>query len=239
MFEAALGRQQQQQRLGLGATVSIVLHAAVLLGVLFYRAAAPDKEAEKAPEVKFVAAAPPPPPPPPPPAGAVKPKTTVKPVKPKDLAPKIIPKEIPKEDPKPPEPQEAAGAPDVPGEPGGVAGGVPGGVPGGVVGGVVGGTGPVTAAPPKNVPSFVIDKERLSSPDPRLPDELATRYAGQSVSGKYRICIDTDGNVSAVSVVSPLNGADEQIMAHLKSTWKYKPQPVPICTVRNFVFNVK
>jgi periplasmic protein TonB len=238
MFAAALGQHQTQSKLSAGISVSVALHAAAFLAVFAYKAAAPSEDKPPEPVVMFAAKpAPPPPPPPPPASSSSKPKTKPKTPKPFDTPPKVIPKEMPKEEAKAPEPESSA--PDVVGEPGGVVGGVVGGVPGGVVGGVVGSTGPVTAAPPKVVPSFVIDRERMSSPDPKLPDELATRYAGQSVKGTYRICIDTEGNVLAVTVVNSIPGADEQIVGHLKQTWKYKPQPVPVCTVRNFVFNVR
>lgn len=181
--------------------------------------------------------APPPPPPPPPPAGAQQKKAPTK--------PKIVPvKNTALKEPKP-EPKEEPQEEQSSGQEGGQPGGVPGGVAGGVVGGVVG--APPTAAPPppppappKMVPSFVFDKQRLSSPDPRLSDPYKDRHPKQSVTATYRICVGPDGRITEVSVIRGLGGTeDDHVIRQLRATWRYKPQPLPVCSVRNFVFNIK
>ena len=63
-------------------------------------------------------------------------------------------------------------------------------------------------------------------------------HANQTVKGMYRICVDTDGNVSKVETVTSLSGADQTIIDQVRATWQYKPQPVPVCTIRVFEFHI-
>jgi hypothetical protein len=40
-------------------------------------------------------------------------------------------------------------------------------------------------------------------------------------------------------VIAPVSGgADAAIIEQLKHTWLYKPQALPVCTMRNFVFHI-
>ncbi len=87
----------------------------------------------------------------------------------------------------------------------------------------------------KKVASFVFDKERLRSPDPHLPSTFKAA-PGARLKGIYQICVGTDGKINKISVVQSLSGADQAVMEQLQSTWLYKPQPVPVCTTRAFVF---
>jgi hypothetical protein len=89
------------------------------------------------------------------------------------------------------------------------------------------------------VASFVLDGQRLSSPDPRLPEAVVSAHPGQQLKGTYRICVRQDGRVSDVTVLTPVPGADPAIIEQLKSSWIYKPQPLPVCTIRNFIFIIK
>lgn len=216
---------------------SIVVHAGAAVGMIIYSVL--HVEELPPPEVTLTFFnAPPPPPPPPPPAGNSQKKTTPKKV---NITPKIPnpnslkePKKVEKEEPK-----EEHG-----GEPGGVAGGVVGGVAGGVVGGVVGGTvspapapAPAPAAAPRVVPSFVFDKERLSAPDPHLSDDYKNKHPKTTATGRYRICVGQDGRVNEMSALQPLGGVeDDNIIRQVRGGWTYKPQPLPICTVRVFSF---
>jgi len=193
----------------------------------------------------------PPPPPPLPPAFGVKHDTPrPQPVKPK-IKPKIEriivqPVEKPPEaKPHPPdEPEEEEeGVPEgvVGGSKEGVAGGVKEGVEGGMLG-QKGEVGPQTApAPPpkpKMVASFVFDRERLKFPNPHLPEGFLQAHANQKLRGTYRICVDTEGNISKMETVSSLSGADETVIQQVSATWQYKPQPVPVCTIRVFEFQI-
>jgi hypothetical protein len=91
---------------------------------------------------------------------------------------------------------------------------------------------------PKMVPNFVIDKERLAAPDPRLPEEFTSKHPGQTFSAVYRICVGTDGRVFQASIVSPIGGIDDAILAQIRKSWVYKPQPLPVCSHRAFVFKI-
>jgi serine/threonine protein kinase len=102
-----------------------------------------------------------------------------------------------------------------------------------------GGPAPVPAiSPPKLVPSFVFDGQRISSPNPHLPEFFRDAHPRQVVRGAYRICVDTAGRVANVGVVTSIPGVDQAIIEQLKSTWVYKAQAVPICNERVFIFKI-
>src|SRR5215831_18614243 len=224
MFDQFIaGRKPSWKRRAL-IIVSLVLHGAAALGLLIWSIFYVEELAPPAVSLAFFSAAPPPPP-------------GRKTVERKPKVPKVVqqPTEIPKLVQPPIEkPEEQEGDEE------GVEGGVPGGVPGGVVGGVVGGVlGAPPPQPPKMVASFVLDGQRVSSPDPRLPEGVVSAHPGQQLKGTYRICVRQDGRVSDVTVLTPVPGADPAIIEQLKSTWIYKPQPLPVCTIRNFIFIIK
>lgn len=111
--------------------------------------------------------------------------------------------------------------------------------------------GPAVSAPPpppppapkapatgKLIPSFVLDRERIRAPEPRVPEDFARAHAKQTLYATYRICVGVDGKVTGASVVSSLGGGDEAILAQIARDWLYKPQPVPVCSVRVFVFKI-
>jgi hypothetical protein len=87
----------------------------------------------------------------------------------------------------------------------------------------------------KKVASFVFDKERVRAPDPHLPSSFRAA-PGEKVKGIYQICVGTDGKVTKITVVQSIAGADQSVMEQIQGTWVYKPQPVPVCTSRAFVF---
>ncbi|HME91014.1 MAG TPA: hypothetical protein VKE49_06305, partial [Myxococcaceae bacterium] len=89
----------------------------------------------------------------------------------------------------------------------------------------------------KFVPSFVFDAQRIFSPNPHLPEAFAQAHPHQQFRASYRICVSPDGSVSNVSVVTSIPGIDQAIVEQLKG-WMYKPQPVPICTERQFIFKI-
>lgn len=235
MFDAARGVSSKKRKLGPSAILAIAAHALVIGALVTVRHGGGQAEPQGNPEITFFTGAPPPPPPPP---AAATPKPQTPKTSKRIVASVKIQTPSPTAEPVTPETPSEPETP--PAEPGGVPGGQPGGIPGGTVGGVDGGVlGNPLGGGAKVVPSFVIDRERLSAPDPVLPDDVASRFAGQAARGTYRICVDMAGNVSSVETVSAIAGADDTIINHLKSTWKYKPQPVPICTVRKFVFNIR
>jgi serine/threonine-protein kinase len=91
---------------------------------------------------------------------------------------------------------------------------------------------------PKQLPSFVFDQQRISAPNPHLPDSFRESHPRQRLRGTYRICVNTDGRVSDVGVLASIPGLDQTITEQLKRTWIYKPQPVPVCGERIFIFNI-
>ncbi|MGQ0504393.1 MAG: PaxA [Myxococcaceae bacterium] len=188
----------------------------------------------KDPSVTFFAA---PPPPPPPPAARRSADVTPRRSKPVQRETLIQPKEIPIQKPPEAEPQPDEPEPDE-GTAGGVEGGVVGGVVGGTVGGVVGGTVGGSLSGAKTIPGFIFEKQLLSSPAPQLPDEFTARHPGQTLRTVYRICVNTDGSVAEVSVVSGIPEVDQMLINQIRGAWKYRPQPVPVCSQRAFVFKV-
>jgi hypothetical protein len=196
--------------------------------------------------------APPPPPPLPPKFGTKAPQPKVNPVKPKIKPPttKVIVQPVDKPPEPKPEPPKKEEEEEEEGDPEGEINGSKMGEKGGQLDGVEGGmksaggsVGPVVPAPapppkPKMVASFVFDRERLKSPDPHLPEAFLQTHPNQTVKGMYRICVDTDGSISKMETVSSLSGADQTIIDQVTATWQYKPQPVPVCTIRVFEFHI-
>jgi len=113
------------------------------------------------------------------------------------------------------------------------AAGAPGAAPGAGVG-----QAPGAAPAPKIVPQFVFDRERLTAPDPHLPDWFKDQHPHQVITGLYRICVGVSGQIIDVQVMNGIPGVDAAIVAHLRSAWRYKPQPVPVCSPRLFRFQV-
>lgn len=188
--------------------------------------------------------APPPPPPPPKKKKATptekKPETQPKVMTQPDPAKLQQPKiEEKKEEPK----QDDEGEDD--GEEGGEKGGQKGGKLGGLPTGQQGGTGTQPAAKPaapppapKTVAGFTLIAQQLAHPNPHLPEAVMASRPHQDIKGMYKVCIKNDGHISDVFTMTGIPGADDQIAAQIKSSWVYKPQPVPICFVAALTFKV-
>lgn len=240
MFERyvqAQGRRSTAKRLLIAG--SVLIHAALIALLIvwsFFRV----EEVQPPPLTITFFAATPPPPPPPPPAG--KKAATIKVPRP----PVVQPTEVkPLVQPKTSELVEDEG--DEADEEGGVAGGVAGGVKGGVVGGVIGGvSGGVVGSPlppppvkPKNVPAHALDAQVIFRPDPHLPEVVKTQRRGMGeVMFTAKVCIDREGKVFEIHVLQGIAGADEAILATIRQ-WRYKPQPIPLCFIANWVFTVE
>ena len=217
------------------ASISVHGVAAVALGI--YSIFHVEEIAPPAVSLTFFSA-PPPPPPPPPPARkktvvekkviteVVQPTTTVKIVQPKV--------EEKKEDKNEDDGEEG-------GVEGGVKGGVKGGTVGGVVGGTIGGTGTdlnAKPASPKMVAGFTLAAQVLTAADPHLSDEFKSAHPQQIIKGMYKICLGTDGKVSDVTPMTSIPTMDATIIQQIRSTWAYKPQPLPICFAKPFAFKI-
>lgn len=57
----------------------------------------------------------------------------------------------------------------------------------------------------------------------------ATSQPTQTHTGVYRLCVDSEGQVTGAWPVRSLMGADASIIAALR-TWRYKPLALPACT---------
>lgn len=245
MFERYLGAQTHRSTgkrvlIALSVLLHLVVVALVIIWSFFHVA-----EVTPPPLTVtfFTAAAPPPPPPPPPPAG----RKTATPKMPRP--PVVQPTEVkPLVQPKTPEPvEDDQGDDDEDGVEGGVVGGVKGGVVGGVIGGAVGGVkgGVLGDAPPpppvkpKNVPAHTLDAQVVFRPTPHLPQAvlLQHRNVGELVF-VAKVCIDREGKVFEINVIQGIAGGDDAVLSTVRQ-WRYKPQPIPVCFIANWVFTVE
>jgi protein TonB len=222
---------------------SIAVHGVAFCVFFIYTIIHIEEIAPPALSLTFFSAAPPPPPPPPPPKASSTPKVEHKiekkiptqVVQPTDVKPIVQPKEEEKEEDDGEEGGQEGGVK------GGVAGGVAGGVIGGVVGGTVGGAGTGSGKPapqPKMVASFTLLAAQLSHPDPHVPEWFRNQHTNQMVQGLYKVCLRQDGHVSDVFPMTSIPGIDSQIIDQIKSSWTYKPQPVPVCFASKIMFKI-
>jgi periplasmic protein TonB len=206
-------------------TVSIVVHAVVLLLVLLIPIVYLTPELPTPPEIlAFVAAppAPPPPPPPPPPRAPVRARTP---------EPKPVPTTghlvAPVEAPRSIEPEP----PSEPGIEEGVPGGVEGGVAGGIVGGIVGGL--VSAPPPPPPPPPPVPKPppirvggRIKAPAlvSRVQPEYPLIAQAAHVEGVVILeaTVDESGRVESVRVLRSARLLDQAAVEAVKQ-WRYSP----------------
>jgi hypothetical protein len=95
------------------------------------------------------------------------------------------------------------------------------------------------APKPRNLPPHALDAQRLAGAMPHLPAAVigARRGLGESTF-TARLCLDTGGAVSSVTVLAGIPGADADIVATLRG-WRYKPQPIPVCFVTQFTYEIQ
>ena len=94
------------------------------------------------------------------------------------------------------------------------------------------------AVTPKIVPTVLIKQDKISvGDDPHLPSEVKILHPCESLTGSYKVCLDRNGSIGSVDVVQGIPGADEGIIASVKS-WRYRPQPIPVCFIQFFEFQV-
>jgi protein TonB len=207
-------------------TVSFALHGIAAIVLVVYSFVHVEEITPPALSLTLLSAPPPPPPPPPP----AKKHTEVKHIEKKIVTPTSVPQLVqPKQEEQKPDEDD--------GEEGGVEGGVAGGVKGGVVGGVVGGTG-VPAAKPKNVPPHQLEQAKLAGEMPHLPDIVKIQRKGTGLAiSMVKVCVDQSGSVNQVSIIQGIPGADASIISAVRA-WRYKPQPIPICSMVKFEFQI-
>ena len=97
----------------------------------------------------------------------------------------------------------------------------------------------MAAQKPRNVNQRTLDSQQLSHADPHLPANVtAQRHGTGDARFMGKVCVNTDGKVYSVNVLSGIPGGDDSIVSTIKS-WTYKPQPVSVCFVANFVFDLQ
>jgi len=202
--------------LGRSAGLSIVIHGALLVGLVVLPLLSDDTLPEQQSEVRAFLATPlvlaPPPPPPPAPAArtaSARPHPSVQPSA--FVAPVVTPEALP------------ASPGDLGLDTGGVPGGVEGGVPGGVVGGVVGGL-PAIAPPaptaPMRVGRDVREPRKVKDVPPLYPRVAALAHLQGDVV--LDCVIDPSGHVSDVRVVHGIPAFDDAALAAVRQ-WVYSP----------------
>ncbi len=240
MFDSVLGRNLPRREVGRGVSLSLFVHAAVIVAAVFL-STRPHRKLEKDLRAVTFFNPPPPPPlpppsPPPPPAlaAADSPRTKIeqKPITKKpDTVVEAPKKPLEVDVPKPPEKSA---------EPGGQSGGVAGGVPGGVPGGVVGGVG--TAVPGERLAGStqVIPFGPGMGDKPRPQKPLVITYSQEAkaarIEGKMllKCVIGVDGSVSNCRVLKGLPMVTKDVLDALyRQKWtpcifQGKPQAVDL-----------
>jgi protein TonB len=210
MFDSVLERNLPRRQVGRGASLSLGLHAALVVAAVFL-STRPHKKVEK--DLRAVTFFNPPPPPPLPPPPSPPPPALAAGDSPRT---KIEHKPIAKkpdtvvEAPKKPVDVDVPKPPDMEPEPGGQTGGVSGGAPGGVPGGVVGGVGTGVPAGPLVRSTMAIPFGPGMGDKPRPLRPLAITYSQEAkaarIEGKMllKCVIGVDGSVSNCRVLKAL-----------------------------------
>jgi protein TonB len=235
-FEGVLAHEGFRPRLRKQAslTVSVGVHAAVLLAGIVYSLWYVEELSPPLMAVTLHLGAVPPPPPPPPPAkkhASTKPTT-----KSRDKRETLVqPKEQSKEESaRTDEPDENDKE-----EEDGVAGGVEGGVKGGVIGGVVGGVLP-SPQPKETGPKMLLQLPKgLLLIDPnadeyRVKLPRALERVGLKFTALLRICVSPQGTVTEVKVLQSADPAIDPQFPAVIGRWRYRPfivdgRPIPFC----------
>ena len=210
---------------------SLALHGGVVVALLVASWFHVAELTPPALAVVFLSAPEPPPPPAAPPRSRPHPATH----RPQPSVPAVAAPAAPP--PSQPDPGDlpSDGPPGPPGPPD------PSGLPGDPHGAPCTGGNCVSAPAPKprNVAPHALDAQRIAGAMPHLPPAVigARRGLGDSTF-TARICVDQAGAVSSVTVLAGIPGADGDIVSTLRG-WRYKPQPIPVCFITQFVYDVQ
>jgi len=91
----------------------------------------------------------------------------------------------------------------------------------------------------ETIPAAYLDGQKIQesdNPAPPAPSFVQNMRCGSGVSGSYRICVGQTGEVSAVDIVMAASADDAPIVDALKR-WRFRPQPAPVCVVKQFDFS--
>jgi len=90
----------------------------------------------------------------------------------------------------------------------------------------------------RNVPPHYFDTQVVQRPPfPRLPDNVKAQVAGHETTFVAKLCADSDGDITEVSVIESIPGADALIVDSLRQ-WQLRPQATPICSLLRLVYSV-
>lgn len=91
---------------------------------------------------------------------------------------------------------------------------------------------PAPAPKVKNVPPGVLDAQLVRRDATfRFTDLFKRSHRGETLRGMYKVCVGTDGRVSAVTPVQSMPGADQDIARGIQDGWVYRPQAAPVCAL--------
>lgn len=93
-------------------------------------------------------------------------------------------------------------------------------------------------AAPKWIPANLIRNQALSLPSPHLPERVKSSRRGQVVTASYKVCIATEGTISTVEPMRRSHEFDWEVLSTMY-TWRYKPQPAPLCFVQFFEWHIE
>jgi serine/threonine protein kinase len=94
---------------------------------------------------------------------------------------------------------------------------------------------------PKNVNARTLDGQQVYHPDPHLPPIVMAQLKSAGTPDTRfmgKVCVNNEGRVYQVQVLSGVPGADNEIISTIKS-WQYKAQPVSVCFVASIEFSVQ
>ena len=88
---------------------------------------------------------------------------------------------------------------------------------------------------PTNVPPHYFELQLVEKPMPRLPDAVKARATG-SLTGMYKICASTDGQISTVITAAVDPRRRTTTSRRRCAPGGSQPQPIPICSMLKFEF---
>jgi hypothetical protein len=91
--------------------------------------------------------------------------------------------------------------------------------------------------PDPDRPPVYLAAQKIAGDDPHLPNATKIRLKGMTARAVYKICVDQQGRVFDVVPLLPIVDAHDSIVRTLK-TWRYRPQPIPVCFVTMFNYTI-
>jgi hypothetical protein len=89
-----------------------------------------------------------------------------------------------------------------------------------------------------NIPPAYFDQQVVAKSDPHLPDSVKVAHAGEKdLVAMFKVCANPAGEIVSVFTIVSIPGADDAIADTIR-TWRLKPQPIGLCTLARFVFDV-